>query len=74
MLQPWRRAPSVGSERRREREGFPRSRTRSRPSVEGLEQRSLLAVDLTEIAVLSPNGAQGAIATGPDGSVWFADG
>src|SRR5262245_33279242 len=65
----WRRISGPGRGR-----SEVRSRSQARPAVEGLEGRCLLAAGLTEFPLPLPHGNPGAIAAGPDGSLWFAEG
>jgi streptogramin lyase len=45
--------------------------TRTRPRLEGLEDRCLLSI--TEFPVTTPTSGPWGIATGPDGNLWFAE-
>jgi hypothetical protein len=46
-------------------------RVRTRPRLEGLEDRCVLSIAITEFPVptINPHG----MAAGPDGNIWFAD-
>jgi streptogramin lyase len=48
-----------------------RERTRIRPKLEGLEDRSLLSI--TEFPVPTPGATPWSIAAGPDGNLWFTE-
>ena len=48
-------------------------RNRRRPSVEGLEQRCLLAASLSEFPGVTPQSGATDITTGPDGRLWFTE-
>ena len=51
-----------------------RSARRSRPELECLETRFLLATGITEFAPLPTASSQpDAVTTGPDGNIWFTE-
>src|SRR3954463_8434998 len=50
-------------------------RTRARPRLEGLEDRCLLSITITEFPVPTPNaGLYYGITSDPEGNVWFTEG
>src|SRR5271166_6051044 len=46
----------------------------ARPRLEGLEDRCLLSVIITEFATLTAGSRPGPITAGPDGNLWFGEG
>src|SRR5260370_27258868 len=48
-------------------------RVRTRPRLEGLEDRCLLSVTITEFPIPASKANPGWITAGPDGNLWFTD-
>src|SRR3954463_14490579 len=51
----------------------PADRFRARPRLEGLEDRCLLSLTITEFPVPTPNAGGVRITAGPDGNLWFTE-
>src|SRR5690349_17248812 len=67
---PWWRGLRAAARRLRAR----RRPAATRPSLEGLESRCLLAVGFTEFTTgLSPGSQPILITSGPDGNLWFTE-
>src|SRR5262249_61257648 len=52
---------------------YTRTRRQRRFHVEGLEERFLLAVTITEFPISTDNASPNGITVGPDGNLWFAE-
>jgi len=50
-----------------------RGTRRTAPAIEGLEDRRLLSISITEFNTPTPNFDTSAIAAGPDGNIWFTE-
>jgi streptogramin lyase len=50
-----------------------RGTRRTAPAIEGLEDRRLLSIAITEFPIPTANADTGAIAAGPDGNIWFTE-
>ena len=50
-----------------------RGTRRTAPAIEGLEDRRLLSISITEFPIPTANSYPDAIAAGPDGNVWFTE-
>jgi virginiamycin B lyase len=50
-----------------------RGNRRTAPAIEGLEDRRLLSISITEYPIPTANTYPSAIALGPDGSIWFTE-
>ncbi len=50
-----------------------RGTRRTAPAIEGLEDRRLLSISITEFPIPTANSDPTAIAAGPDGNIWFTE-
>ena len=50
-----------------------RGTRRTSPAIEGLEDRRLLSISITEFTIPTANSDPTAIAAGPDGNIWFTE-
>ena len=50
-----------------------RGTRRTAPAIEGLEDRRLLSISITEFPIPTANSYPDAIAAGPDGNIWFTE-
>ena len=64
---------SLWLRQRRQRIGERRPAARTRLRLESLEERCLLAVDITEFALPTRGGSALGITAGPDGNFWFTE-